>query len=115
MATRNQFDFLVNGAQPTATGALNKIECDDRVCSSLTIQLAGTWTATVTWQGTVDGTNWVSVAAVDTASTTSAMATTATANGIYRIDTTGFTAIRPNVTAFTSSASMVCKANGVQG
>lgn len=116
MATRNQFDFLA-GVQPTGTGALQDLECDDRVCSSLTIQLAGTFTLTVTWQGTVDGTNWSSIVATDLSSATGTAASTATAPGLYRIDTTGLFSVRPNITAFTSitASSFVCKANGVQG
>lgn len=115
MSTKNQFNFLVNGAQPTGTGALNKLEIDERVASSITVQLAGTFVATITFQATEDGTNWGSIAGVDTSSTTSAMATSASAAGIWRFDTTGFAAFRLNVTAWTSSASLLPTGTAVQG
>jgi predicted MarR family transcription regulator len=113
MATREQFNFLVNDAQPTATGALDALEVPERVCSTATIQLAGTFTATITWQGTVDGTNYASVRAV--LLTDGTESATASAAGIYRIDTTGLKKVRPNITAFTSSVSMVCTGSIVEG
>lgn len=115
MPTRNQFNFLVNGAQPSGVGALNSIQVPERVASSITVQLAGTFTATITFQSTTDGTNWASHAGVDLSSTTSAMATSATAAGQWRFDTTGLYAFRLNVSAFTSSTSLLPTGTVVEG
>lgn len=110
MATKTQYSAL-NAA---ATGAGTAMQVDDRVASSAVFQLTGTFVATVTWQGTVDGTNWSSVVAVDLSSATSAASSTATAPGMFRIDTTGLTAVRPNVTAYTSG-TVVGTGTVVQG
>lgn len=113
MSTRNQFNFLVNGAQPTATGALNAIQLPDRVASAVTVQFAGTFTETFQFEGTVDGTNWIAIQATNM--NTGTAVTTATAAGIFRSDTTGLTSFRLNVTAWTSSTSAVAMGNVVEG
>lgn len=69
----------------------------------IAVQLSGTFVATVTFQGTVDGTNWVSVAALPFATLydpTTASAT-ATAAGAWRIDASGLVGVRLS-TVYTS-------------
>lgn len=60
------------------------------------VQLAGTFTGTVTFQGTVDGTNWVNLAGLPLATLfdTSTAVTAPTAAGIWRLDVSGLRAVR---------------------
>ena len=76
-------------------------------------QITGTWTGTITFQGTVDGTNWVSVLAVPSDSTSAA--TTATANGIYRVDAGGFEFVRAKLTTLGSGGPLTIRAGIQQG
>jgi hypothetical protein len=69
------------------------------------VQLFGTFTATVTFEGTVDGTNWVAMNMVPAASATGA--STATTAGFWSTDTRGLAGLRARVSAFTSSDSGV--------
>ena len=72
---------------------------------TLTIQITGTFVGTVTFEGSIDGTNYVSLLATDiTAGTT---ATEATAAGIFRVDVTGLYKVRMRVSAWTSGAITV--------
>lgn len=72
---------------------------------TLVAQVVGITTATITWQGTLDGTNWASVQATPLATGTAAA--TATADGLYRINVKGLKKIRANITAWTSGTITV--------
>lgn len=72
--------------------------------SYMAVQLSGTFVATVGFQGTIDGTNWFSVAALPFATLydpTTAV-TQATAVGAFRLDTSGLAGVRLNCSAYTS-------------
>ncbi len=76
----------------------------------VTLELSGTWTGTVTFQATIGhptgGTaNWYSVEAVPSTSTTAA--TTATGNGLYRIDAGGYALVRAKFTTASSGTVVV--------
>lgn len=73
--------------------------------ATLAIQIKGITVATVTFQGTVDGTNWEDVKATDLKTGTAA--TTATADGQFRADVRGLLKFRANLTAWTSGATTV--------
>lgn len=68
--------------------------------STVVFQLTGTFTATVTFEGTVDGTNWGAIQVVPTATGTAA--TTATGTGLFRADVRGLAKVRARVSAYTS-------------
>jgi len=69
------------------------------------VQLTGTFSATVTFEGTIDGSNWVSLLArLVTDGTTSA---TATAAGIYQVPAAGLAQVRARVSAYTSGSVTV--------
>ena len=71
--------------------------------SSVALQLSGTFVGTVTWEGTVDGANWIALAVADLNSTTRARATTATAPGLFLLDGVGgLQRLRARVSAYTS-------------
>lgn len=68
----------------------------------VSIQLSGTWVGTVTFEGTIDGTNFVAIPFSNIAGTS---ATTATANDIYRItNVLALSAVRARFSTYTSGA-----------
>jgi hypothetical protein len=72
------------------------------------IDLRGPFVATVTFQGTVDGTNWNALTAVPVTSGANAAAvSTATLAGAWHVLTAGFAQIRAVATAFTSGTVTV--------
>ena len=71
--------------------------------STVAFQVTGTFVATVTFEGTIDASNWVSVLARNVA--TGAVATTATAAGIFVTACTGLSLMRARVT-WTSGTSV---------
>jgi hypothetical protein len=88
----------------TATGTLTapsqSVTIDVGGYGSVAIQLSGTWTATVGFDGTVDGTNWVDLQVVPTASTTAVL--TSSANGIWYVNVGGLNQIRAFADAHSS-------------
>jgi hypothetical protein len=91
-----------------ATGDGTAIDCSDisiGAMATFTAQVTGITTATITWEGTIDGTNWASVQAIPLATGTAA--TTATANGIYRFSCLGLASVRARISAWTSGTITV--------
>lgn len=60
--------------------------------STLAVQVTGIVTATINWEGTIDGSTYVAVPVTNINSGNAA--TTATANGLYRVTCTGLTNLR---------------------
>lgn len=76
------------------------------------IQLTGTWVGTITFQGTEDplgvtapSTSWFNVNGV--ASVSGLQLTNVTANGQFRVNAGGYTAVRAIMTVFTSGSATV--------
>lgn len=67
----------------------------------ITVQLTGTWAATVQWEISNDGTNWVTTIPQAPGAGGAAGASTASANGMY-IFMVQSKFFRANVTAYTS-------------
>ena len=86
-----------------ATGNGTPIVSED--LGSVTCQVTGTFVGTVTWEGTVDGTNWAAVRAEPLS--TGTLATTATTTGLYRVACAGLHQVRGRVSAYTSGAITV--------
>lgn len=74
-------------------------------------QVHGISSATVTFEGTIDGTNFVAVQATSLAAGTGA--TTTTADGLFRIDLRGFTQVRCRISAY-SSGTITVTGNAVE-
>jgi hypothetical protein len=92
------------GADCTTAGACAVF--DISAAPSVNIQVAGTFTATVTFEATADGgNNWVAVLAGNLA--TGAASTTATSGGIYALTNSGFSQVRARVSAYTSGTVRV--------
>lgn len=72
----------------------------------LAAQVSGTFVGTVTWEATIDGTNWIAIAA-RTMADQSTYATTATAPGLFAIPCAGLQAVRARVSAYTSGSITV--------
>jgi len=67
------------------------------------VQISGTFVASVAWQTTIDGTNWIAIQGENLNS--GAVATTATAAGLYRISVAGLRLFRAYMT-WTSGTSI---------
>lgn len=98
------------GIEPdSASGEIDAV--DDTVTilvrgyGSVGIQLSGTWAGTITFQGSVDGSNWQALDVWPTNSATSV--TTATANGVWYAPVGGLAHVRANFTTFTSGTATV--------
>ena len=89
---REQKVTFHSAAGATATGTV--LNCAGM--SSLVVQISGSFSATVTWQASVDGTNYIAIQAENMAS--GAVATTATAAGLYRLSVAGLRLFRANMT-----------------
>jgi len=87
-------------------GALNaeiSAYCDG--CSTVAIDLRGTFSMTVAVQGTVDGTNWVLIPVRPQTGGIFVLAVTGTAAGVWMASCAGFTKVRAIVTAYTSGSA----------
>lgn len=100
--------ILQNAVSATADG--NSLETDG--CAAVAFQVTGTFTATVTFQGTVNGADWVSIQAFP--STGSTGTTTATAAGVWIAPVAGLLRVRATVT-WTSGTSVTVRAAAIPG
>jgi len=69
--------------------------------STVGIQLSGTWAGTVVFEGTVNGSTWVTVNAV---TPTGGIVTSTTSSGVWLVDFAGFASIRARVSVYTSGS-----------
>jgi hypothetical protein len=69
------------------------------------IQITGTLSATITFEGTVDGTNYVALNCLPSNSGTAA--STATAVGAFTVSSGGYAAIRARCSAYTSGSPVL--------
>lgn len=109
--------MLVPGAQAykrvlqsaaVATGNGTAVTCTaggEGSYASLTLQVQGITTATITWEATIDGTNWIAIQAIPLATGTAA--TTTTADGLFRVNVTGLVSFRARISAYTSGTITV--------
>lgn len=98
---------VVDARTATASlAALNAEAVADLNGSCVAIfDLRGTFVATTVFEGTVDGTNYVGLPAINQA--TQAMVTAPTAAGVFIVSVTGFRRIRARVSVYTSGAVVV--------
>lgn len=107
-APGGQYINLVMQNAATATGNGTAMDCTAitrGAMTALTMQVTGITTATITFEATIDGTNWVAILATNLANDTTA--TTATADGIYRITVLGLVSVRARISAYTSGTITV--------
>ena len=93
---------LHTGATGTAVGETVML---DGCYGTAVVQITGITTATVTFQGSIDGSTFVNLMGKNV--TTVAAGVTATANGIYVIPITGLMKFRANISAHTTGTVVV--------
>ena len=96
--------------------AITPTQGDNGSFPVLTAQVQGITTATINWEGSIDGTNFVAIPAQNVA--TQISATTTTADGIFRINTAGLMSIRARISGWsagTITVTGVCSAAGHPG
>lgn len=117
----DQSTVPVNQAGVSATGSLGALNATVALslngASGWAVDLRGTFVATVTFQGTIDGTNWFTIAVLPAGGTVSvASVTTATAVGAWWGNATGLQQVRATATAYTSgSVTVVLRAMQAAG
>lgn len=88
-------------AQDSLDAAQEAVTIDNlRGAGSVSVQLTGTWTATVTFEVSNDGTNWVAIEL--TTPDGAAPATTSTGNGIFCGPVGSYFKFRARCSAYTS-------------
>lgn len=71
--------------------------------SQVTVDITGTWVATILFEGTIDGANWVGVSAKASNGTADATRViTTAANGMWFIEAEGLKQVRVRCSAYTS-------------
>jgi hypothetical protein len=93
---------VLDGRAPTANLSVLNAEAIADLnghCVAM-FDIRGTFVATIVFEGTVDGTNYVSLPAINQA--TQAMITAPTAAGVFIVSVTGFRRVRARVSAYTS-------------
>jgi hypothetical protein len=94
-------DAVIKAAAVTVNAAqVAAVLSGFRAPGRASFQLFGAFSGTITFEATVDGVNFVPVAATPAAG--GATVTTATAAGAWSIDTQGFTAVRGRCSTYTS-------------
>lgn len=103
-----QSDYLILQSAAVATGNGTAVSVGGGTDGGFTVlglQVVGITTATITVEGTIDGTNWVALMVENLNS--GAKATTITANGIYRLVCSGLCQVRARISAWTSGTIYV--------
>ena len=95
----------VKTLQSAAVATGNGTALDVKGFSAVCCQILGITTATVTFEVTLDDTNWVAIQTVN--ETDGSVATTAAANGIFIIPTIGKSQFRARISAWTSGTLYV--------
>ena len=99
---------------PQTAGALSSGSCTSNTnCAvwditnnrSVTLQVSGTFSGTLTFEGTTDGTNWVSIQMM--ALGTGLPSTTTTTTGQFSLVNTGLVGIRARMTSYSSGTASV--------
>jgi len=93
------FKKMQTGATATGDGySMTPLTINGGSYALLTAQVVGISGDTITWEGTIDEENWVALPALNVA--TRAIATTATADGIYRLVVTSLVAVRARISTY---------------
>lgn len=102
---QNLLAYQVQTLQDAATAIGNGTAIESRGASAVSVQVTGTFVGTVTFQGTIDGANWIALEATN--ANDDSRATTATAPGIYSIVLHGCVQFRARISAYTSGSITV--------
>jgi hypothetical protein len=103
-ATQSGVVVMQNAAAATGNGTVLPMDG----AKAAMLQVTGTFVGTITFEATVDGSNWVTYALSDLSTAARTHATTQTTTGIYVADDgAGLAAIRARISAYTSGAITV--------
>lgn len=91
--------------QSAAAATGNGTPIDITGLSSIGVQVTGTFVGTITWEVTVDGTNWLGILLAPPSTGTGAL--TAAATGLFTGSVAGMAQFRARVSAYTSGAITV--------
>jgi hypothetical protein len=72
---------------------------------TVSVQITGTWVGTISFDATIDGTNYFAIPLINQATET--MATTTTANAVFTGDVSGYRIFRVRMSAYTSGTAVV--------
>lgn len=97
------YDVTINNIPLAALNA--NVEQNLSGESGASVQIIGTWVGTITFEGTLNGVDWIPINAVS--ASTSYPQTTTTVNGLYRLTPGGMFAFRARMSAFTSGSASV--------
>lgn len=101
----NQVDF-------SGTGSLGALNATTTLSlngnAGVAADIRGTWVGTITFQGTVDGSNWITTAVIPAGSSSQiASVTTTAATGAWVGNVAGMSQFRVQMTAYTSGTATV--------
>jgi hypothetical protein len=71
------------------------------------VEISGTWAGTITWEGSVDGTNYVALVGSPDGTTSPAGVLTTTANGQWRGNVAGMNSFRVRMSTYTSGTAVI--------
>lgn len=101
-----QYQLMQSAATATGNGtAISTTDAANGAATTLTMQVAGITTATITFEATIDGSNWIAVACTNLNDGTAS--TQATANGLYRLTCLGLVSVRARISAYTTGTITV--------
>lgn len=107
-ALRNPFALVPMQVGATGTGNGTAIACTDvgeGGYTTLTMQVTGISGDTVTFEGTVDDSNWVAMQAENL--NDGVKGTTATADGLYRATVLGLSQVRARISTYSAGTIYV--------
>lgn len=101
------FEDQIFDRQGSGTIAANNtsIQANTAGSSSVIFNVTGTWVATAVFEGTTDGTNWITLNPI--LQSTSAIISSITANGTVLVDCGGYNLVRIRTSAYTSGTLAV--------
>ena len=97
--------FFNHTFQSAAAATGNGTAMDVDGLSLVGLQITGTFSATVTIEGSVDGTNYVAIRSLNL--NTGAVASAPTAAGVFQVPVSGLAKLRARVSAYTSGTVTV--------
>jgi hypothetical protein len=101
MIIPGQESFSLGAAEEAATVG---VEGADHVI----VQITGTWVATLTFEGSIDGINWFATAVKNTSEVNAnTLVTTRTTNGISTLNMVGLPYFRVRMSAWTSGQAQL--------
>jgi hypothetical protein len=104
--TKNNYSGTITGIAATANGtAVLCTEASGGAYTTLTVHVEGINGDTITFEATIDGTNWIAIQFTNLNS--GSAGTTATADGLYRATVLGLKQVRARISTYSSGTIIV--------